>query len=264
MNQKIKISTTQNKIKSVIIFISAAALFVVCINMLELDIEKFLNRLKNAGNILSKLMSFDLSKTPDILSAMLSTICIALAALVTGCVISVILAFLAAENIAPNKIISVLIKSIVAVVRAVPALVWILMVVASMGFGNTGGMVGLIFPTAGYLTKSFIASIEELGYNTIEAMRSTGANWFAIVFRGLVPNLTTQFISWTAIRAEGNIAESINLGMIGVTGVGTMLMRALGKYDYKSITTIIIVIFITMLIIEILVNQLKKAIRKAN
>lgn len=263
MDKKIRLSPVKTKIKSVIIFILAVALFIVCINILELDIEKFLNRLKNAGNILSKLATFDMTKVPEILLAMLATICLALSALVVGFVISFMLAFLAADNITPNKFLSAIIKSLVSIVRAVPALVWILMVVASMGFGNTGGMVGLIFPTAGYLTKSFIASIEEQGYHTIEAMRATGASWLAIVFKGLVPNLTTQFISWVAIRGEGNIAESINLGMIGVAGVGTMLMRAIGKYDYKSITTIIVVIFVTMLIIEILVNQLKKAIRQA-
>jgi ABC-type phosphate/phosphonate transport system, permease component len=260
MKQRIHISTKADKLRACLITVLAVALFLVCIVMLDLNLAKFAQRLGNAGNVLSHFLAIDLAKIPEAMSAMLASICIAFAALTVGAVISLLLSFFAASNIAPSRAVSVVIKSTMAIVRAVPALVWILMVVVSMGFGNVGGMVGLIFPTTGYLVKSFIASIENLGIHTIEAMRAAGANWLAIVMKGLLPSLGAPFVSWVAIRLEGNIAESINLGMVGVAGVGSLLMRAIGKYDYGAITAIILVMFATLALTELAINKLRRAI----
>ncbi|MDR1117273.1 MAG: ABC transporter permease subunit [Oscillospiraceae bacterium] len=257
---KIRISRTRDKAKTFLTIIALAGVFVFSSSYLKLDIGKFISRLANAGNVLNRMMNVDFSDIASVLSAMLSSVSIAVAALFMGFLLSIILSFLAASNIAPSKILAGGIKGFVAVIRAVPALVWILMVVASLGFGSTSGMIGIIFPTMGYLTKSFIASIEDLGYNTIEAMKTTGAGWLSIVTKGLLPGLISPFSSWTAIRLEGNIAESINLGMVGVAGIGSHLMKAIGKYNYGAITVIILVIFITMFIIENLTNKLKKSL----
>jgi phosphonate transport system permease protein len=237
-------------------------LFYFSASFLDLDIPKFISRLGNAAAVLQRLMTVDFQDLLAILDGTLSSVCLAVSALAIGFAVSMILSFLAAANVTPSRILSSAIKGGVAVIRAVPALVWILMVVASVGFGNTGGMIGLIFPTVGYLTKSFTASIEDMGYGHIEAMKATGANRPVMILKALVPELTSPFLSWTAIRFEGNIAESISLGMVGVGGVGSMLMKALGKYDYGSITAIILVIFITLFVVELLVNQLKRGIRR--
>ena len=260
MNNHIKISTINDKIKSIAIYTSLIVVFLFGATSLDLDMGKFISRLGNTGKVVKRLMVVDFHNIVSILEGMLSSILIAISALAIGFAISIILSFLAAENIAPNKSMASVIKGVIAIVRAIPALVWILMVVASLGFGNTGGMVGLIFPTTGYLTKSFTSSIEELGYDAIEALKTTGANRFIIIIRALMPSLISPFISWTAIRLEGNIAESISLGMVGVGGIGSMLTKALGKYNYGSITTIILVIVVTLFVVELAVNQLKKRV----
>jgi len=260
--KRIKISTTRDKVRAVILSVFAIVLLIFCANKLDLDIEKFINRLGNAGNVISHFNVVTVNKIPEALTAMLASICLASASLTIGFLISIVLAFLGASNTSPSRMLSAAIKSLMAIIRAIPALVWLLMVVASMGFGNIGGMVGLIFPTTGYLTKSFIASIEELGYNTIEELQASGASRLSIITKGLMPALAAPFISWVAMRLEGNIAESINLGMVGVAGIGSLLMRSIGKYDYGSITAILLVIFMTLAATEVAINRLKRAINK--
>ncbi|WP_059049346.1 PhnE/PtxC family ABC transporter permease [Paenibacillus senegalimassiliensis] len=260
MNTTVKLSRTKDKIRTVSITVALIALFYVSFTSLDLDIGKFITRIGDAGTVLSKLMTIDLSNIGPILLAMLASAAIAICGLFIGLIIAIILSFLSASNITPNGILAAFIKGSVAVIRAVPALVWILMVVASLGFGSTAGMIGLIISTVGYLTKAFTASIEEQGSNIIEALKTTGAGWISIVIKGLLPSVIRPFMSWTAIKLEIGIAESINLGMVGVAGIGSMLMKSLGRYDYAAISTTIIVIFISMLIVEIVVNRLKKLI----
>jgi phosphonate transport system permease protein len=245
-----------------VIALGIIAAFIVSALMLQLDMAKFLDRLKNAGPVLARFAVVDFSILGAAALEMLASLAIALAALSIGFVISLTLAFLAAKNTAPNTTLSAFIKGAAAVVRAVPALVWMLMVVASIGFGNTAGLFGLLFPTCGYLIKSFTSSIEERGTGTIEALRSVGANWFSIVLKGALPPVFAPVMTWTAMRMEFNIAESINLGMVGVSGIGAYLMRALGKYDYGAVSTIAIVILTVMLAMEAAVNRLRKIVKE--
>ncbi|MGD6960121.1 PhnE/PtxC family ABC transporter permease [Rossellomorea aquimaris] len=260
MNTTVKLSRTIDKIRLLSITVFSIVLFYISFLSLNLDIGKFITRAGDAWQVISKLMIVDFSNLPEVLAAMLSSIAIAVCGLFFGLIISIFLSFLAAANITPNSMVSAFIKGSVAVIRSIPTLVWMLMVIASLGFGSTAGMIGLVISTVGYLTKAFTASIEDLGTDTIEAMRTTGAGWLSIVIHALIPSVVRPFISWTAIKLEIGIAESINLGMVGVVGIGSLLMKSLGKYDYASISTIILVIFSTMLLVEIVSNRVKKYI----
>ena len=200
-------------LKKAVWALALAALFWYSVKGMGLDMGKFWDRLSNIGPVAARMMAVDFSLLPDILAGMLTSFTLAVAALFAGALVSLVLSFLAAENIAPSRAVAALIKGAVAVIRAVPALVWVLMVAASVGFGNTGGMIGLMFPVVGYLTKSFTASIEELGGDLVEALRAVGAPWLSIVLSALLPAVLPAFVAWIAIRLEGNMAESISLGM---------------------------------------------------
>ncbi|SJZ40534.1 phosphonate transport system permease protein [Pilibacter termitis] len=261
MNAKIALSRKKEKIANFSIVLGLILLFLVSIYSLKLDVATFVQRFTGASEIVSKFMRVDFSELNAILFELFTSICMAISALFLGFVFSFILSFLGASNTSPFPLFSAIIKGAVGIVRAIPALVWILIVVASLGFGNTSGVVGLVIPTVGYLTKSFISSIEEQEQAIIETMRSTGASWLQMITEGLLPGLATSLLSWTSIRLESNIAESISLGMLGAGGIGMLLMRAIKKYDYATISTIILFIFVTMLIVELSVGKLKKTIR---
>ncbi|MEO1770096.1 MULTISPECIES: PhnE/PtxC family ABC transporter permease [Enterococcus] len=261
MEAKIAVSSKREKVTTLIVGLGLISLFAASLYFLKLDVKTFVSRFESAGEVVPKFFALDFSELGTIISELFVSLCMAVAGLALGFVLSIPLSFLGASNTTPHPLLAGLIKGIVGIVRAVPALIWILIVVASLGFGNTAGVVGLIFPTTGYLTKSFISSIEEQDPAIIETMKSTGAGWLQLITEGLLPGLTNPILSWTSIRLESNIAESISLGMVGAGGIGMVLTRAIGKYEYAKISTIIVVIFVTMITVELLIGQIKKAIR---
>lgn len=123
------------------------------------------------------------------------------------------------------------------------------MVIASMGFGNIGGVLTLMFILKCFLIRSFTSSIESLGYEIIEALKATGAPWIILALKGV---LTMAF------------GASISLGVIGVDGVGKILISALAQYKYGQVTLGVVVIFITMYIVEISTVRLKSVIKKGS
>ena len=113
-----------------------AAGFIGSFMGLGIDMGKFVERLSNVGPVLRRMAAINLTILPDIAAGIGISMALAVVSLLAGAVISVILAFLAASNITPLPILAAAIKGIVAVIRAVPALVWVLMVAASIGFGT--------------------------------------------------------------------------------------------------------------------------------
>lgn len=258
MEQVIALSTKRQRRTRWLIFISLTGLFIFSTQALTLDLQTFMSRATSAGEVLRKFMALEPAALPEILPQLLVSLSLAVAGLFTGWLISIVLAFLGAANTAPFPLLSGVIKGGVSVIRAVPSLIWILIVVASLGFGNQAAVIGMIFPTTGYLTKSFIASIEEQPEAIKETMEAVGASWGQLLWHGLLPGLKSPFLAWTAIRLEANIAESISLGMVGAGGVGALLTKAIGKYDYPRIATIIVVIFLTMITMELFVGRIKE------
>ena len=261
MTDRVKLSPTSEKIKKLAVALFMLGVFVFSFVQLDLNLAQFADRLvNNTSRVVAMFTAFEPSVLPEAIGQMVISLALATAALFVGFWISIALAFLAASNTTPNKILAAFIKAFMAIIRAVPSLVWLLMIVASIGFGNTAGMVGLLLSTCGYLVKSFAASIEEKGNETIEALRATGASWLSIMIKGVLPGVMSPFLSWSSIRFEANISESIGLGIVGVGGIGALLMRHIRSNNFGSIMAVLSVIFVVLLIVEILSIILRRRI----
>ncbi|MCL2603066.1 MAG: phosphonate ABC transporter, permease protein PhnE [Defluviitaleaceae bacterium] len=231
--------------------VTAIVVFFASAHRLDLNLPQFISRLQNAGHVFSRFWAFNPSALPEILRQLMVSAAIGVCALAVGCVVALVLAFLAAENITPFKPLGYGIKGMVSLIRAIPSLVLILMVVKSLGFGPTAAVVGLLFPTVGYLTRAFIGTIEEQGTDAINAMRATGAGRMQIICKGVLPGVFTAFVAWVAIRLESNIADSVSLGIVGAGGVGMLISRAVRQVNFPNLTTTIVVIFAAMYLIEL-------------
>jgi len=244
------VNILRKKIYPLPTILGMTVLFIVSAYMLDLNLSRFISRLANAPNVIRLFFAFNFSVLPDVLRQLLISITLGICGLVIGFVLSITLAFLGANNTAPFKPLSWLIKGAVAIIRAIPSIVLILMVVASLGLGHIAGIAGLMFSTLGYLTKAFISTIEEQDYAIIESMRATGASWIQIVIHGLLPSVWNAFVSWLSIRLEANIADSISIGIVGAGGIGMLVDRFNRENNFPNLSTTIVVIFLAMLLLE--------------
>lgn len=259
--ETIRVTTKGSIVKGIGIFTASLVVFLVAVNMVSLDFQKFFERIENVPAVVGRMLAIDMTIVPAALLSILTSLALAFVTLAVAVILAGLLSFLAAANIAPNRIVAGFIKGLFAVIRSVPSLVWGLMVIASLGFGNTAGFITILLSAVGYLVKSFTGSIEEAGTDIIEAMRSTGASWLSIVFHGLLPLCITSFVSWMTVRFEANIAESIGLGIIGVAGIGLLLNQSISTYNYPQTTTILIMICMLMFTIELIVTRIKNKIK---
>lgn len=179
-----------------------------------------------------------------------------------GAIISFFLALLAAQNLS-NRWMSVFIRNMVAIIRAIPTVLWVLIFAISAGLGSVAAVVGMTFHTIGYLVKVFSEAFEEMDQGVIEALKASGAGWWQIVFQAVVPMSATYLISWTFFRFEINFAVAIAMGAAaGAGGIGFDMFMASGFYfDIHEIGALSYMILAMAVILELISLRMKKRLK---
>lgn len=193
------------------------------------------------------------------------TLGLAFLSTVFGAFIALFLGLLGAQNLAPKPVTNV-IKAFVALVRAVPTILWVLIFAVAMGLGSAAAVIGMTFHTVSYLTKAYAESFEELDRGVIEALRASGANWWQIVFQAVIPSSFTYLLSWTFVRLEINFAQAVAMGAAaGATGVGFDLFMASSFYfDLREVGLITYIIIAFAMVLETVATRMKGKLKDAH
>jgi phosphonate transport system permease protein len=238
-----------------------ACLTVFSFLFLNLEWGKVVERLPRLGKVFVDLAHFSTERFSLTLLTLTETVSVALLALIYGLVLGIVLGALAAKNIAPWKPLSTILKCVFAFIRAVPTPVWTLLVLASMGFGMASGIMGLGFHVTAFFGKVFAQLFEEVPVETIEAVRSTGANRFQVFFAAVFPSALSGIIAWTALRFETNYIEAAILGMVGAGGVGYTILAAMSSYKLGRAGLAILAVFVFALGIELVSSAIKRKVK---
>lgn len=174
----------------------------------------------------------------------------AMVASLFGVILSVPVAFMAAENIAPRPIYYIN-RFIIAVSRALHALVLAIIMVAAFGFGAFAGVITLVIKTIGFFSKLLAEDIEDIDMGQVEAIRSTGAPWLVIMIYGVVPQILPRFVGLAVYRWDINIRASTILGIVGAGGIGATLTTAFDNYQYDFAATILLSIIAIVMVAEL-------------
>ena len=187
------------------------------------------------------------------------TLGLAFLATIIGAIIAFFLSLMAATNLAPIWV-SRIIRVFVAIIRAVPTVLWVLIFAIAAGLGSEAAVLGMLFHSIAYLVKAFSEAFEEVDRGIFEALQSTGANWWHIVRSGVVPTTFTYLLSWVFLRFEINFGVAVAMGAAaGAGGIGFELFMASGFYfDLREVGFITYAILIVAFLLEVTSTRLKR------
>lgn len=240
--------------------LSCIAFFIFSLMQLSLDYNGLIMGTVQLFEFLKHMFPPGISNWDTVLMAGLESLQIALVGTALGIGLALFLSFFAASNVSPSPLISYTIKGLAAFIRAIPALIWVLIFIVAVGMGPFPGILALAFNSLGMLIKVFAQSIEELDEGILEGMRSTGARWSQVIFQGIIPSVFTAFMSWSVFRLEINFRYATILGMVGAGGIGWELTSAMRMYRLEEAMFIILVIFAMVFTAEMIGNRLKNFI----
>lgn len=177
------------------------------------------------------------------------TIQLAFSSTILSTLLSVVLAFIAANNTDSPKWLKFGVRTFVAFLRTMPELAWAVMCVMAFGVGAIPGFIALTLHTVGSLTKLFYESIETASDKPVRGLKACGAGRLQRMRYALWPQVQPIFLSYSFMRLEINFRQSTILGLVGAGGIGQELMTSikLDRYDQVSMTLLLIILVVSLM-----------------
>lgn len=195
--------------------------------------------------------------------AMFVTMAVAFAGTVLGLPLALFFGVMSSERVVPYPF-NFLFRGTMSFIRAIPGLVWFLILIPLAGVTPFTGALAIMVDTTGYLGRLFTDELEEIEDGPIEGIRSTGASSSQIVSFGMLSQVFRQFIAWIAFDLEHNVRAAIGLGIIGAGGLGLELYVQRQTFHYTEMMACIIFIFLLAASVELVSQRVRSALREGD
>lgn len=218
----------------------------------EMDLLSVFGGISDIANLVDYMLPVNFDVLDRAIALTLETFWMAVIGTFLAILLSVPLAFLAARNTTPHPLVYTIARGIIVFNRAVPDLVFALILVRALSIGPLAGILALAFHSIGMIGKLLADAIEQTDKDPREAVSSVGAGSFQTIVTTIVPQITPAFISIALFRLDINLRSSTVLGLVGAGGVGLLLKETLGQLAYSEALGVVTVIFVFILLMEIL------------
>jgi len=188
----------------------------------------------------------------------IETILLALTSTLISSMFALVMAVIGSETLGVSKIAEFIVKLIASFFRNMPVVAWSLLLLFSFKQSQFTGLLSLTFITFGYLTRSFMETIDDVAGDVVEALQVTGASWWQIVFQGVIPSVSSQLVSWVLYYTENNVREATLVGILTGTGIGFIFNLYYRSFRYDAAGLVILIVALIVLIIELVSNKIRK------
>lgn len=171
------------------------------------------------------------------------------------------MAFLAAHNTTPSRLlVRPAMLFLIVSSRSINSLIRALVLVIVLGPGMLAGILAIALRSVGFVAKLLYEAIEEIDATQVEAVDATGASRAQVLAWGIVPQVMPAFAGITVFRWDINIREATVLGLVGAGGIGMQLQASINVLAWPQVTTIFVLILGTVLVSGWLSARVRHAI----
>jgi phosphonate transport system permease protein len=217
---------------------------------------------KQAGHDLVEYFSQfrhpDFRDWKDDLGATLQTLSIAIWGTALAVVFGLLLAPLAARQIAPNRAVYHLFREVFSALRAIPDVIFATLFVLALSPGPHVGVLALALHGIGFLGKTLAENLERADPKVFEAMNSVGASRAQTVVFGGYPAIARDIIGFGLYTFDRNVRMAVVLGIVGAGGIGIKLKTSIDEFRPNETAAVMLIILVTVLIIEVIADALRK------
>lgn len=186
----------------------------------------------------------------NVFKALLETLLMAVLGTFVAAFVALPLAFFAARNFSPSKVLLFMVRRMFDLLRGIDMLIWSLIFIRAFGLGPLTGTLAIAFTEIGELGKLFSEALENIDKKQVDGVRSTGASKPQVYRFGVIPQILPIFISQSLYYLESNIRSATVIGALGAGGIGLMLVETIRtSRDWEN--TLYLVILTLMLVITI-------------
>jgi phosphonate ABC transporter permease subunit PhnE len=144
--------------------------------------------------------------------------------------------------------------------RAIEALIWVIIFVVWVGIGPFAGVLALALHTIAALAKLYSEQVESIMPGPMEAIKATGATRLQVIVYSVIPQITPLYISFTMYRWDINVRMSTIIGFAGGGGIGFLLLQNINLLNYRAASTQMVAIAIVVAAMDYLSSYMRERI----
>lgn len=225
---------------------------------LEITYEFLIFTPQNLADLFARMMPPDWAYMATIIPPLIETVNIAVLGTGLAVLISLPIAYLGAENTAPNAAAYWFGKFMIVATRSVNVIIWALFFVVIFGTGALAGVLAVAFRSIGFVSKLLAEGIEEIDPGQTEAIEAMGGSPMDVIIYGIVPQIKPVFVGVTTYRWDINVREATIIGLVGAGGIGVELETSIDFLQWGQVSTILIAILAVVLVSEVVSAYLRK------
>ena len=238
-------------------------------NFVELSLYSKTNGIENLEGVWATLthpgtfvetFTTEAGRNGTILGLSFITIVIGFTGTVLGFPLALLFGILGSERVVPFPF-NFVCRGTMSTIRAIPALVWILIYIPLAGITPLSAMLAVATDTVGNLGRLFTDELEEIDEGPIEAIRSTGADRTQVISFGMLSQVSTSFVAWTLYILEINTRIAISLGVYGAGGIGQYIDTRIALGAYGRAAAGIAMVIVIVLTVELLSSRIRARLR---
>ena len=235
----------------------------------------------NAGNFVQQLFGVDSPTRPAYLEVdrwlatgrlALNTLAMSVLAIVlTG--IAVLPTFLpGARNVSngdlggapsrPGAVLYHAVRLVFTLTRAVPELVWAMVIVFFLSPGILPGAVALAVHNYGVVGRLSAEVVENLELGPARALRAAGASNFQMLLYSIFPQALPHFLTYLLYRWEVIIRTTVVVGFVSAGGLGREFRLSLSFFYYTDLALLVMWYLILVIAVDLLSAWLRRVVTR--
>ncbi len=141
-----------------------------------------------------------------------------------------------------TRMLSIVVRAVLALLRGIPELLWVMLCIVAVGFGPFAGALALGLHTAGVLGRLWAEALDEVPSEPLEVLEAAGATGPVRGLWGAWPQARPLVASYALLRWEFNLRASALVGFLGGGGLGLKLYNALQLGFHDQVCTMVLLI----------------------
>jgi phosphonate ABC transporter permease subunit PhnE len=179
-----------------------------------------------------------------------------------GAVLGIIAAVVTRQQDSLNTGIAIyyITRTVLNALRAIEALIWVIIFVVWVGIGPFAGVLALSLHTIAALGKLYSEQVESILPGPLEAIKATGATRLQVIVYGVIPQIIPLYISFTMYRWDINVRMSTIIGFAGGGGIGFLLLQNINLLNYRAASTQMVAIAVVVALMDYLSSYMRERV----
>ena len=160
-----------------------------------------------------------------------------------------------------GRAIYALVRVCYALTRAIPELVWAMLIVFFLSPGILPGALALGLHNLGIVGRLTSEVVENLDPAPARALRAAGASSPKVLLYGVFPQALPMFLTFLMYRWEVVIRTTVVVGFLNAGGLGREFRLRMSWFHYEEVALLLVWYLLLVVAVDLLSAQLRRRVR---